>query len=530
MKTKLYILFFLISITALAQNNAQQLFLNTDANNLIDAYYIQYPTETFHSAMKPYIGFTVKEVDDTAFHLNNYKLKNQFMLNDFHTHPKYKNKFALQILPQLDEQVGYDVHSKRSINELSGGAYVRLDINSNFSASFTGIGGQVSYPGFTDTIVSKYKIIPGMGKAYGNNGIYTFTNFTGNISYSPIKNLNFMVAKDKIFIGDGYRSLLLSDVATSYPFIKTTINIWHLQYSFWYSFMQDVYQPNGIRKHALNRYGTFHYLSWNVTKNFNFSFFETEIFQGSDSIRHRGYDPHYLNPLIFYRPVEYSLGSGDNALIGFNTSVKFANHFKLYGQLILDEFNFQYIKQQNGWWANKQGFQIGGKYVNAFGIKNLSLQTEFNWVRPYTYSHASEQQNYSQYNQPLAHPFGANFYETLGFFSYKHKSWQIDLKGMYTVVGRDTTNIVKTDAGQNIFLSYDLHKSDFGNHITQGIKYNVMQAEFKFTYFLIRGLNLRIEAGLIQRYTHAASIGYSNSIPYVYAGIKTSMYNFYRDY
>jgi hypothetical protein len=477
--------------------------------------------------MKPYVGFGVKEADDTAFHVNNYKVKNQFLFNEFHTGPQYRNHFSLQVLPQIDEQVGYDAHAKKGVNEISSVAYVRFDVNNDFSAAITAIGGQVSYPGFTDTIVSKYKVIPGLGRAYGSNGNYTFANITGYISYSPIKALNFQLAKDKIFIGDGYRSLLLSDIANSYPYFKTTINIWHLQYSFWYSWMQDVYSPNGIRSKALNRFGTFHYLSWNVTKNFNLSFFETEIFQGTDSLRHRGFDPNYLNPVIFYRPVEYSLGSGDNALIGFNSSVKFAKHFKLYGQVVLDEFNLTYLRKMNGWWANKQGYQIGLKYINAFGIKNLSLQGEFNYVRPYTYSHASEQQNYSQFNQPLADPFGANFYESLGFITYKHKNWQIDLKGMFTVVGRDSAS-KKSDVGQNIFLSYDMHPNDFGNHIAQGIQYRIMQGEFKFTYFIIRGLNLRLEAGVIERYTH--SPGYSNSTPYVYAGIKTSMYNFYRDY
>ncbi len=119
----------------------------------------------------------------------------------------------------------------------------------------------MSYPSFTDTIVSQYKIIPGLGRAYGSNGNYTFTNFAGSVSYSPIKILNFQLAKDKIFIGDGYRSLLLSDVANSYPFFKTTVNIWHLQYSFWYSMFQDMYTPNGALSKPLKRYGTFHYLS-----------------------------------------------------------------------------------------------------------------------------------------------------------------------------------------------------------------------------------------------------------------------------
>ena len=528
LKGRLFIICCISSLRFLGQHDAQQTFMNTDLNNLIDAYYIQYPSERFHASIKPYINFSVKEADDTTFHLNNYKIKNYFLSNELLSKPEKRNQVSMQVLPILDEQAGYDGLAKRAVNELSGGAYTRFDINTNFSAAVTLTGGKVSYPGFTDTLVSKYKIIPGLGRAYGSNGNYTYTNLTGYISYSPIRILNFELGKDKMFIGEGYRSLILSDVANNYPFFKTTLNIWHFQYSFWYSMFQDLYTPNGIRQKPLNRFGTFHYLSWNVTKNFNFSFFETEIFQGTDSIRHRGFDPNYLNPVIFYRPIEYSLGSGDNALMGFNTSLKLAHRVKLYGQVIIDEFNLDYIRAHTGWWANKQGFQLGAKYMDAFGIKNLSLQGEFNYVRPYTYSHASEQQNYSQFNQPLAHPFGANFYELLGFVSYKHKNWQVDLKGLYAVIGRDSAS-AKSDVGQNIFLSYDLHPNDFGNYVGQGVKYTLMQAELKFTYFLIRGLNMRLETGMIERYIQAND-GYLYACPYIYAGIKTSMSNFYRDY
>jgi hypothetical protein len=99
---------------------------------------------------------------------------------------------------------------------------------------------------------------------------------------------------------------------------------------------------------------------------------------------------------------------------------------------------------------------------------------------------------------------------------------------MYAVIGRDTAGRGTSDVGQNIFLSYDMRNADFGNYVGQGIKYHVIQGEFKFTYFLIRGLNMRLEAGFIERYITAAN-GYQMATPYTYVGIKTSMYNFYRD-
>jgi hypothetical protein len=503
-------------------------YLNTDLNNSIDAFYIKYPSERFHSSIKPYMQYSIREADDSAFHVHNYKIKNYFLFNDIRSKPQYRNRFAAQFLPQIDAQAGFDVLKNKFVTETSGGMYSRLDINDDFSADFTFIGGQVSYPNFTDTIVSQYKIIPGLGRAYGSNGKYNFTNFTGHLSYSPIRILNFQLGKDKMFIGDGYRSLLLSDVANNYPYFKSTVNIWKLQYSVWYSALKDIYQTDGIQNNFRNKYTTAHYLSFNATPEFNISFFETEVWQGNDTNRHRSFDPNYLNPVIFYRPIEYSLGSGDNALMGLNTSYKFLQQYKIYGQVVIDEFNLVEIRKFTRWWANKQGFQIGAKCIDLFGIKNLSFQAEYNYVRPFTYSHGSPQQNYAHYNQPLAHPFGANFSEGLGIVSYKHKRWQLDFKGIIATIGKDTMGSAFS-VGQNIFLSYTLHGKDYGNNILQGNKTHFAQGEIKFTYFIIPGLNLRLEVGYIQRY-EKSDFGYLNQSPYVYLGIKTSMYNFYRDY
>ncbi len=497
-------------------------------NNLIDAHYIKYPNERFHSSIKPYIQYSIRDADDSTFHLKNYKIKNYFLFNDIRSKPQYRNRFAAQFLPQIDAQAGYDALQNKFVSETSGGMYSRLDINDDFSADFTFIGGQVSYPNFTDTLVSQYKIIPGLGFAYGNNNKYTFTNFTGHLSYSPIRVVNFQLGKDKLFIGDGYRSLLLSDVANNYPYFKTTVNIWKLQYSVWYSYFNNVNSVNPTRNTLSNKFGTFHYLSLNVTPGFNISLFESEVWQGKDTNRTRSFDPNYLNPIIFYRPVEYSLGSGDNAILGLNTSVKFLNQYKLYGQIVIDEFLLKEMRSGKGWWGNKQGFQLGFKYLDLFGIKNLSMQVEYNWVKPYTYSHGSTQQSYTHYNQPLAHPFGANFKETIGFLTYKHARWQIEAKAVYAEIGKDTT-YSKYSVGQNIFLSYNTRGHDYGHYVGQGVKYHFLQGELKFTYFIIPGLNLRLELGIIQRYVKG-EYGYLNETPFIYAGIRTSMHNFYRDF
>ena len=108
------------------------------------------------------------------------------------------------------------------------------------------------------------------------------------------------------------------------------------------------------------------------------------------------------------------MGSPDNALAGIDFKANIKHRAQLYGQLLLDEFILSEIKNKPTSWVNKWGLQLGIKYLDAFGIKNLDIQVEANRVRPFTYSHNDTISNYTHYNQPLAHPLGANFQEVLG--------------------------------------------------------------------------------------------------------------------
>src|SRR5262249_22762278 len=132
--------------------------------------------------------------------------------------------------------------------------------------------------------------------------------------------------------------------------------------------------------------------------------------------------------------------------------------------LVMDEFVLDHIKSGDGWWANKFAVQLGGKYIDAFGIPNLDLQGEFNIARPFTYSHNTQYGNYSHYQQPLAHPLGANFKELVGVVRYQPLP-RLNLTGKLMVrsVGRDSTDYnwgsqepqdLKYNGGGDILKSY----------------------------------------------------------------------------
>jgi len=182
------------------------------------------------------------------------------------------------------------------------------------------------------------------------------------------------------------------------------------------------------------KYQVVHHLSLNVTKSINVGIFEAVTFG-----RRNHFEFQYLNPIIFLRHLEGSIGSADKAKAGFDFKANVARKFQFYGQFLLDEFVLSKLKNDPSNYVNKYGYQLGVKYVDAFGISNLDLQVESNRVRPFTYSHRDSVSNYTHYNQPMAHPLGANFQELIGIVKYQPAAkWYIYARAIYYKQGLDS--------------------------------------------------------------------------------------------
>ena len=68
----------------------------------------------------------------------------------------------------------------------------------------------------------------------------------------------------------------------------------------------------GRKKHSAT-----HYLNFPISSSFNIGIFESVLWQSKTQYENIGYEISYLNPIIFYRPIEFSLGSNKgNALLG----------------------------------------------------------------------------------------------------------------------------------------------------------------------------------------------------------------------
>lgn len=344
-------------------------------------------------------------------------------------------------------------------------------------------------PSFVQQWEKKFGAVPGAGfyKPFKVTA-YDYFDARGSVHFTATKYVNIQFGYDRNFIGDGYRSLLLSDFSTNYLFLKLNTRIWKLNYQNVFAELSN--GRSGGDQLLPKKYMTLHHLDLQATRWLKIGFFEAIIFG-----RQNHFEFGYLNPIIFLRSAEQQIGSPDNANVGFDFKANIAHRFQIYGQIMLDEFVLKEVKAGNGWWGNKQGIQLGAKYIDAFSVKNLDLQGELNYVRPFTYSHYDSVANYSHYNQPLAHPLGANFTELIGIASYQPLSkWRVEAKLIVFRQGLDTAN---TDYGSNIFMLNTNRASDYGYKTGDGVRATGVNGSVWVGYELLE--NFFIDASLMYR-------------------------------
>jgi hypothetical protein len=545
----LLILFIGATTTAFTQAFGQSPFvpLNTDYYHLIDRTEIRHGqwAEGFHSSMKPYSRQSVVQLLDSIQPGPDYQPSDTDLFNfaylrddswewaanpdntgnskrpvfgklynkkaDFYSHKTAD--FDIHVNPVVSFGMGQDQVAPRvGAGELgilpasvgrpyisTRGAELRGNIQKRLGFYAFVADNQVIFPFYA----SQYRLLygladgnvgfaPGEGvaKPLPNNGA-DFITARGYITFNFLKIVNLQFGHDRNFIGNGFRSLLLSDNSAPYLFLKLTTQFGKFQYTNLFAEMtnSDITVPTTQPK--VQKFATMHHLSMNVGRHLNIGLFESEIFS-RDRL-----DLNYLNPVIFYRYVESYRGSSDNAFIGLDAKALLWNRVQVYGQFMLDEFLIDKLRAGTGSWVNKFAAQIGAKYVDVLGVPNLDLQTEFNLVRPYTYSHFGSQTNYTHFSQPLAHPMGANFTEALAIVRYQRK--RLTTSGILSVIRYGADPSADQNYGGNIRLTYNTRVREEGNFIAQGRQQLTTFADLRLSYMARH--NVFVDARYLYRFT-----------------------------
>ena len=493
------------------------------------------------SSFKPYITSITHQEKDKAKGLLHRKIKKEslFIIHDT------ADKFHLAIDPVFNFEGGKDLAdtSGEKLYKNTRGVLVRGSIGEKFAFETSFYETQATYAKYIDSYIAstnklfpqtanyQYDVIPGQGRAkkFRKNG-YDYAMASGYVSYSPCKMVNIQVGHGKHFVGDGYRSLLLSDNSFNYPYARITTTYKNIQYTNLYtSFMNlsdgGVKTPPHVERLFQKKIGSFQFLSANLFHRLQLGLFQGMIWEAADSNNRQHANFNTFDPLIGVNSLVYGLHNTNNVLLGATFKLKITNSISLYGQYMLDDV---YSKEGRGDIRKKYGYQAGFKYFDLFTIKNLHIQAEYNSVRPYAYAAENTFQSYTHFNQALAHPLGANFNEAVGFINYRFKDFFIQLKANYIVKGNDS---LANNFGGNIFKSdnsFPISQKLENIETTQGLKTTIIYQDIHIGYLVNPSTNFNIVVGITNRIERTEKMQ-SNS-QFVYLGIRTSLSNFYYDF
>jgi hypothetical protein len=377
-------------------------------------------------------------------------------------------------------------------------------------------------------------IVPGIGVAKQfKTDSYDFPVAEANLTFAPSQFIDLQLGYGRNFIGDGYRSVLVADGASPYPYFKINATFWKIKYTSTYMWLKDVRDEVTVDGTYATKYMANHYLSWNVSNRLNIGFFESVIWGNTNN---RGFDMSFVNPIIFYRAVEISASSkSGNISLGLTSKYKLNNQINLYGQILIDEFALEDVKAANQSWRNKFAFQVGAKYFNAFNVKDLLVQAEYNIVRPYVYSHSDPLTNYGHNNQSMGHNWGANFNEFVLIGRYFKGRWFADAKLTFGERGFDFSTVDDSfNYGGNIYLNYnDDRPFDNGLTVGQGNTTKVFISELQVGYLINPTSNLKLFGSYIYRNFNPlvnTTTTFDQSTNWISIGLRADLFNFYLDY
>jgi len=398
-------------------------------------------------------------------------------------------------------------------------------------AGFTFLYSQGEFMRYQRDFIDRAGVIPAYGDFSSGGEIVKSRFWDAYFNYKPADFFEAELGYGRKFIGNGHRSLLNSDFTSPYPYLKLQTSFWKLTYTNLFALQTNNFQDLGNFGRGGEKFTATHFLELQLSKKLRLGVFETVVWQTDEGSYYRGVDPNYLNPVIFYRPVEFSVGSSDNVLIGLNLSYEPTEAHQFYFQALLDEFLLKEMRAdlnqrlnpdqdiQSGWWGNKYGIQIGWKGQDLLGIENLSSRLEFNLCRPYTYAHTSPTQAYTHNNLALAHPLGANFQEGIAQLNYQWDMWRLSAQYNNSLQGLSLDLL--TNVGDNPELSNTTRIGEYENFIGQGLAVRSQSFQGYVSRRVQQLWGAELSLGYVWRQSNSDQFTAVNNM--VYVGLKTNL-------
>lgn len=496
---------------------------------------------TLHTGLKPLVEADFRRVADTdsvlyALRFDSLRGKNRGVLLKWGRQQirsknlisLHRGNLELYINPLLHWAAAFNTETSDWVGQGKGisflsantrGVQVKANIGDKFSFYSDFRENQSFFVDYVDDYIRQQVVVPGVGVPRKYEGIgHDFSSVSGYLSFAPLRFMNVQLGHGKHFVGEGYRSLLLSDNSYYYPYLKFSLEFstfkYYLLFSEFLQFETDYWgYSSGELAYRNRKHGAFHYLSWIPHPRFELGLFEGTVWKTSDTATVRQFDWGYFNPLILGHTLQNGLDNENNVVLGLNLKFKVSEQIQLYGQAMLDGTQK----------FDKYGYQTGIKVFDAFHNKlkgqNLFLQAEYNHATPYSYAHDTPRQSYTHLNQPLAHPLGADFSELFGRLHYTFR---------YVVLEARLAQAQTRISPQGLNTGADPFRPDSEaapNSPTTNAK--ITNASLRVAYLLNPRTNLQFFVAFHKRTLQAQN---TQNTQYISLGLKTALRNVYHDF
>lgn len=409
----------------------------------------------------------------------------------------FQNTRAIRFRGKIEDRVGF--YALISENQERDPLYVQNQVYQY--NGIQGLPGQAFFKSFAD-----------------HPGAFDYFGIRGGITFNAGKKVDFALAYDQFKIGDGFRSLFLSDYGAPFLFLKTNVH-----FSDKFDLTSTVAQTIAPFTNSNNiapyfdstrprNYMMFHHLDWQATPFLKVGVFENTIFSGASANSSGRLGIANTDPT--QGPVSTpDKGKTTRSRVGLDFRAVPTKNVELYGQWLIDG-----VTDWGTSFKNRNAVQLGAKYIDAFGLDNLNLQAETNIVRPYAYASNYVENNYTHYNMPLAHPLGSNFREVVGLISYRPlKKLYVNLKAIVFKKGLDENGL---NYGGDLLRPFTYNRPTEPFAIASGNRNTVQFYNARVSYELIQ--NLFIDGSYTYRKSKTTIAG-PNDVKFFSFGLRWNM-------
>lgn len=522
---RLTLLHALFALRALAQQNDvpldRDIYYDIDRNGACR-------TSTMHTGLRPIIesradlenvmGFRADSTPD--YYIITQKLYKEHLIQ------VRSGEFKVDIDPVFRFEIGKDLvetsvaNANQAQNNFNGrGFWIKSDLGRKVSFQTGFYENQAILPLYLYNYVQAHGVVPGQGrvKEFGQRGL-DFAWAHGNVSWSPARWLNTQFGTGRHFVGNGYRSLLLSDNTFPYPYLKFSAitNNGRLQYTTINAKFQSAGEPadrlpTGESSESLFfwKRASFKHVSLNLGPA-QVALFEATIWRNIDSSGVRPFNAMELNPVIGLNTLVNGFGKENRQLIGLDAKYRLTDKVFVYGQFALDDPD----RQRYAWQAGVQWFDLLRR--------DLHLLLEYNSATPFAYTSSIPRGSYSDYQQPLAHPLGAGFDEAVAIVDYGiGKRFWFRAMGSIATFRADTA--AASVSGSDIFDTRIKAGAD-----SLSVKRTRNWLDLNFAWRINQMSNASLSVGWVLR-----DIGPANdeqNSHYLYITFRTGLFNRYYDF